>query len=106
MDTGILILLNLTTVPFWWEFEHVSSKNEGIASLLSVLRLQYFRRTRWAWGFGVLWLLFLAIALAPTASGRSYAVSLGLIVTVILLQFAIGMAAFRRAAQFRVNKKS
>lgn len=103
MDTGVLILLNLSTVPFWSEFDQITSKNGGRATLFSVFQLRDFRRTRWAWGFGVLWLLFLALALAPSASGRSYPSSEGLVVTICLLQIAVGIVAVRRAVKFRVK---
>lgn len=94
MDVGFLLLLNISTVPFLHEFEQLGSA--GKASLTKVLSLHHFRRARWSWAFGFLWLLFLALTLAPTRSGKRYDASLGLIATVLGIQVLLwGYAIYR-----------
>lgn len=94
MDVGFLLLMNMSVVPFLHEFEALGSA--GNASLSKVLSLRHFRQARWSWGFGFLWLLFLALTLAPTRSGKRYEASLGLIGTVLAIQvFLWGYAVYR-----------
>jgi|GEM_PF-1970982 len=96
MDIGLLVLLNISTVPFVSEFEHITCEHKQKAKLVAVLALRNFRKQRWAWGFGVLWMLFLALALAPSASGKTFPVTPGALASVVLLQISVwGYAAYR-----------
>jgi hypothetical protein len=102
MDVGFLPLLNISTVPFLYEFEQLgSSGNSSGASLLS---LRHFRRARWSWGFGLLWLLFLALTLAPTASGARHEAGLGLIATALAIQVCLWGFAIRKVKTARGAK--
>lgn len=95
MSVGFLLLLNISTIPFLFELEQIRAAATR-PSVAAILRLKAFRSTRWAWGFAVLWLLFLALALAPTSSGKSYPASWGHIFGVALIQFALwGLAIWR-----------
>ncbi|HEY0845685.1 MAG TPA: hypothetical protein VGE12_09960 [Noviherbaspirillum sp.] len=96
MDIGLLLLLNLSTVPFLTEFEHITCERKQKAKLGEVIALRKFRKQRWAWGFGLLWMLFLTLALAPSASGKTYPVTLKALAAILLLQIGVwGYAAYR-----------
>lgn len=104
MDVGLLLLLNISSIPFVYEFESIGRSEGAPLSLRSVLRLQQFRHTRWAWGFAVLWLLFLALTLAPTRSGASHPAPITLVLLVLAIQVALWLLALVRVRQSHRSK--
>ena len=95
MNIGLLLLLNISTVPFLYEFEQIAIR--GISPGASVFALRHFRRARWSWGFGLLWLFFLLLVLAPTAPGKNHTAGFGLFALVLAIQIGLWGYAFYRA---------
>jgi hypothetical protein len=89
MDVGLLLLLNLSTAPFLFEFEKLGCRANVRPSLAATLRLSNFRRARWALGFAVFWAIFLALVLAPSASGVRHQASIGLVLVLLAIQAAL-----------------
>lgn len=93
MDIGILILLNLSTIPFLSEFDYIACVRKARPRIGQVLALANFRQQRWAIGFAVLWALFAALALS---SSKPHPANMSVLGLVLLCQVACwGYAAFR-----------
>lgn len=89
VSIGVLLFLNLLTVPFLYEAEVLMSGSDKSWRLSEILRLRAARAARWTKGYLVFLLAFLAIALAPSASGRTYEAGIELILVVVGGQVAL-----------------
>ena len=89
MDAGLLLLLNFLSVPFIYEAEEITRRSKSIPSLWSILKAQHALKSRWLKIYGIFLILFLALVCAPSASGKFYAASNGLIFLVIIFQSVV-----------------
>lgn len=86
MDTGLLIVLNLLTIPFVAEFELLGAKNGAIPRLLDVLNLKTVRTQRWLSLFMAFVLLIFVISLFAT---KKHQVSLVLALIVAAINIVV-----------------
>ncbi len=75
MSVGLLIILNLLTIPFVHEAETIGKAKGSFPTLLELLKLSNCFRTRWFYGYLFILLIFILLELVPSASGSTHVAS-------------------------------
>lgn len=101
MSIGLLITINLLTIPFLGEAEELGKKSGKFPSFIEIFRLRKTLGQRWFKFYCVLLFIFLAIALAPTASGKTYPAGVGLIIAVACLQLILWAFVYLKISKFK-----
>lgn len=89
MDIGMLLVINLISIPLIYEAEVLGVKLGKFPSAVSVLRLKNALETRWIKLYGIFLFIFILISLVPSRSGKSYSAGYGLIASLILIQVVL-----------------
>jgi hypothetical protein len=100
----MLVMLFWSSIPFLAEYEHIGTKTSSPLSVGGVAQLSWFRQQRWARWFAALWLVFSAIALAPTASGKNHAVNWGMVTTIACVQGFLWAGVYAKIRKARANR--
>jgi hypothetical protein len=72
MSIGLLLVLNFLTIPFLQEAEELGKRKGKFPNLFEIVYLKNTLKQRWFKLYCFFMVIFLAIAIAPTASGKSY----------------------------------
>lgn len=89
MDIGLLLTLNFLSIPFIYEAETLGKESNEIPSFVSILKLKNTVKTRWIKLYAIFVFIFIAIALSPTESGKTYRAGWGLIGLILLIQLIL-----------------
>ena len=86
MSIGLLLVLNFLTIPFLHEAEELGKRMGKFPNLFEIVCLKNTLKQRWFKLYCFFMVIFLAIAIAPTGSGKSYSAGVGLVLTVLVIQ--------------------
>jgi hypothetical protein len=101
MSIGLLLGLNFLTIPFLQEAEELGKLTGKFPNLVSIIYLKNTLKQRWFKLYCFFMAIFMAIAIAPTASGKSYPVGLGLVSIVLVVQVVLWVFVYLRVSKFR-----
>ena len=86
MSPGVLLFINLLTIPFVVEAEIIGCRSGRFPKLSELIRLKHARHSRWFKGYLILLAIWLTLILVPTASGTKHEVGMVAILTVGVIQ--------------------
>ncbi len=96
MSVGLLIIINLLTIPFVYEMETLGAASGNLPKLLEILKLTNFFKTRWFYGYFIILFLLLSLWLAPSRSGSTHVASYRLIGSILIIQLLVwGVVIYR-----------
>lgn len=96
MSIGTLLVINLLTIPLIYEMEQIGIKTKNFPKIYEFLKLKNCFQQRWFYGYLLILVFFIAIALVPSRSGSPHVASLALMCLMLLVQVALwGFAIYR-----------
>lgn len=105
MSVGLIIILNLLTIPFVYEAETLGSAKNDFPRPIEILKLTNCLKARWFYGYLVVLFLFVVLWLAPSRSGSTHLASYNLIGLILLIQTIVwGVVIYRILKQKGVKK--
>lgn len=100
MSIGLLLILNFISIPFWQEAEELGKKMGKFPPIFNVIQLKNTLSQRWFKLYCVFLTIFLTVALAPSASGKTYAVSYTLIIGILCVQLVLWILVYFKISRF------
>jgi hypothetical protein len=100
MDIGLLLGVNLFSVPFIYETEILGKQLGKFPSFFKIISLKNTWNTRWFKLYCVFMLIFFVIAIFPSKSGKTYTAGSELILLILLIQVILWVLVYIKVAKF------
>ena len=99
MSIGLLLVLNFLTIPFLQEADELGKRTGKFPAFIEIFYLTNTLKQRWFKLYCFFMVIFLAIAIAPTASGKSYSAGVGLVLTVLVVQVILWVFVYLKISK-------